>query len=348
MIRRDRGYDPFVERSGSRLARFIRRVLPWLSLGISIASVILMDRRPERAWLIAAAAGGGWIVLSLFGLAQGIDPERLRGRAAWLGRAARFSTAAGAQSLIQMCLFFSAPFYVRASVSPWHWGFVAVLVGASVLTSWDPWCQWVLRHRLWASLLQAFATFAALDCVLPLIGVSNRFALYVAAGAAVLGVPLAAGGSVLRRLLAMLLAAALAGGALWAGGARAIPPAPLRFVSGAIGTRIVDRELVDPTAELPSPPEQLVCATAIAAPRGLRDKLHHVWRQDGVKRGKLTLDIRGGRDKGFRAWSYRRNPGPGRWTCTVETESGQLLGGAQIILGNAPTTLPRLPDAATK
>jgi hypothetical protein len=310
-----------------------RRLLPWVSLGMAVASVILMNRRPERAWLIAAAAGAGWIVLSLFGLAQGIDPARLRGRAAWLSKAARFSTAAGAQSLIQMCLFFSAPFYVRAAATPAHWGFVAVLIAASIATAWDPWCMAVLRRPASAALLQAIAAFAALDCVLPLLGVSNRVSLFVAAGAAVVGVPLAAGGSIARRIAAGVGGALLVGGAFFLGATRVVPPAPLRFVSGAIGTRIVDRELVDPATVLAEPPGQLVCATAIAAPNGLKDKLRHVWRQDGVHRATLTLDIRGGRELGFRAWSYRRNPGFGRWTCTVETASGQMLGGAEIRIG---------------
>jgi hypothetical protein len=313
--------------------RVTRRILPWISLGLAVASLVLMNRRPERAWLIAAAAGAGWVALSLFGLAQSIDPARLRGRAAWLGSAARYSTAAGAQSLIQMCLFFSVVFYVRASVSPAHWAFVSLMIAASIVTAWDPWCRAVLRRPTSAALLQAFATFAALDCVLPLLGVSNRASLFVAAGAVVVGVPLAANGSMVRRLLFGLAAALLVGGALFLGVARAIPPAPLRFVSCRIGTRIVNRELVDPATELAAPPEQLVCASVIAAPRGLKDKLRHLWRQDGVLRSTLTLDIRGGRELGFRAWSYRRNPGAGRWTCTVETESGQILGSGEIRIG---------------
>jgi hypothetical protein len=319
-----------VEVRRSRLAVWVRRLVPWVGLGMAIASVVGMNRKPERAWLIAAAAGAGWIALTLYGLAQGLDPEKLRGRAKWLGRLARFSTKAGAQSLIQTCLFFCVPFYARAASTPAHFGFVAALVLACLVTSWEPWCVAVLKRAPSAALLQAIAAFAALDCVLPLCGLSNRISLFVAAGVAALGVPIAVGGSAARRILAGLIGAGALGAGLLYGGARAIPPAPLRFVSGAIGTKIVDRELVDPADELAAAPEQLVCATAIAAPRGLRDKLRHVWRQDGVVRSTLTLDIRGGREKGFRAWSYRRAPTPGRWTCTVETESGQTLGRAVI------------------
>jgi hypothetical protein len=64
----------------------------------------------------------------------------------------------------------------------------------------------------------------------------------------------------------------------------------------------------------------------IASPRGLRDHLRHVWRQNGAWRGEILLEIRGGRPQGFRTWSTFRNISPGKWTCTVETESGQRLG----------------------
>jgi hypothetical protein len=89
---------------------------------------------------------------------------------------------------------------------------------------------------------------------------------------------------------------------------------------------VVNRELVDPADAFEAPIERLVCLTAVTAPRGLRDRLRHVWSHDGVRRSQVALEVRGGRALGFRAWSWQRNPAPGRWTCTVETETGQLLG----------------------
>src|SRR5262249_54985104 len=42
----------------------IRRVLPWISLALGIGSAFYMDRRPERAPLVALAAAAGWLLLA--------------------------------------------------------------------------------------------------------------------------------------------------------------------------------------------------------------------------------------------------------------------------------------------
>jgi hypothetical protein len=162
--------------------------------------------------------------------------------------------------------------------------------------------------------------------VLPLLGLSTRASLAVAAGAVVIGAPFVVGRRARHRVSAALITGVALATAAFAGAARLIPPAPLRLVAGAIGTRVVDRALVDGRAVFDAPPDRLVCLTAIAAPRGLKDRLRHVWRQDGETRAEMALEIRGGRAQGFRAWSTRRSPTPGRWTCTVETQSGQVLG----------------------
>jgi hypothetical protein len=122
------------------------------------------------------------------------------------------------------------------------------------------------------------------------------------------------------------------------GGAQAIPPAPLRFVAGALGTEVAERTLLDPTSSFAEVPSQLVCWTAIAAPRGLRDRLRHVWLQDGVRKSEAWLEVRGGtRPGGFRTWSYfRHGVGPGEWTCVVETEAGQRLGRVSARIGANP------------
>jgi len=312
--------------------RWLRRLLPWGSLVLAIVSAVSMDRRPERARLIAAAAVAGWLALGMVALFDGMELARLPRFGAWLARTARASTAMGAQSLIQLCLFFALPFYVRAAAVPEQYGFVAVLGAAAAVTLWTPLCAAVLRRPALALVLQGAAAFAALGCVLPLVGVSLRWSLAAAAGAIVVGAPFVV---TRHRLVAtMVTAVALAGAAL-GGAARLIPPAPLRFVSGGIGTRVVDRALVDARDAFDRPPERLLCLTAIAAPRGLKDRLRHVWRRDGVRRATAALDIRGGRAQGFRAWSTQRNPAPGTWTCTVETETGQELGRVTVTVGSS-------------
>src|SRR5439155_6546096 len=115
-------------------------------------------------------------------------------------------------------------------------------------------------------------------------GLSIRASLALAAAAAVVGAPFVVGRRTRHRVIAALITAAAVTAAAFGGAAQLIPPAPLRFVSGAIGTRVVDRALVDARAIFDTPPDRLVCLTAIAAPRGLKDSLRHVWRQDGQTR----------------------------------------------------------------
>jgi len=169
--------------------RWLRALLPWGSLALAIVSAVSMDRRPERARIIAAAAVAGWLALGVVALLERLDVARLPRFASWLARAARASTAAGAQSLIQLCLFFSLPFYVRATAVPEQYGFVALLLLAAAVTLWTPLCAALLRRPALALVLQGVAAFAALGCVLPLVGVSIRLSLVAAAAAVVIGAP---------------------------------------------------------------------------------------------------------------------------------------------------------------
>src|SRR5262252_1793394 len=137
----------------------VRRLLPWISLGLGIASAIYMDRRPERAPLIAIAAAGGWLLLSIASVLQSVRSKKL------LARAARWGAALGSQSLVQMSLFFAAPFFYRAASIPAHWVFVGAIGVAGVVTLWTPLAEAAMRHPIFGAALQGVATFAGLDCV---------------------------------------------------------------------------------------------------------------------------------------------------------------------------------------
>jgi hypothetical protein len=322
-----------------RLFGVVRHLLPWFSLVLGVTSALWMNRRPERAWLIASAAGAGWLVLGAAAILQGIDPKRLARHRKLVHHAARFSMRAAAQSLVQLCIFFSVPFFVRASSVTGHYVFDALLITVGALTLWDPLYSAILDRPPLGAVLQAIAAFAGLDCVLPVLGLSNRMSLAIAALTAAIGLPFAAAMAAppesRRRhtIVALCLGIWIPLGLAF-GGTRFIPPAPLRLAAGMIGTKIQDRTVLDPTTELSTVPNQLVCFTAIDAPRGLRDKLRHAWHHDHTRFAPLELEVRGGRDQGFRTWSYKHNLKPGKWTCTIETESGQLLGQLTVLIGN--------------
>ena len=79
----------------------------------------------------------------------------------------------------------------------------------------------------------------------------------------------------------------------------------------------------------------MFCASAIASPVGVRDRLFHVWRYDGAVRSRIELSFRGGRLEGYRTYSrisgFGKRPS-GVYTCSVETMSGQVLGSRKLTI----------------
>ncbi|MGH1362958.1 MAG: DUF2914 domain-containing protein [Calditrichia bacterium] len=81
-----------------------------------------------------------------------------------------------------------------------------------------------------------------------------------------------------------------------------------------------------------APDDTVFCFTAIFAPTKLRKKVYHHWQQYSEKRGewittdKLSYQITGGRDGGFRGYSFKKNIQPGDWRVDVKTEDELLLG----------------------
>jgi subtilisin-like proprotein convertase family protein len=85
----------------------------------------------------------------------------------------------------------------------------------------------------------------------------------------------------------------------------------------------------------------LYAYTAINAPRGLNERIYHVWRHDGREVDRIALDIQGGRKEGYRAWSHKQNfpaEAQGRWQVQVLTEAGQLIGVLRFDVADAPGT----------
>lgn len=321
------------------LARRARPLVPWASLLAGIAGAGLMERGPDRARLVAIATCASWVVLSILAVLQGLEPARLGPRSRRLWNLGRFGTVAVVQWSVQMALWFAVPFFVHAMVaSVEHVAFVVVLVLAAIVSLWDPLTESLMGHPATVAILPGLATFAGLLAVLPGFGWSIETSLWVAAAVTTAGMPIAAAAGAPRGRRARFGAASLGVAALIplaiaTGGAFAIPAAPLRLMGAEIGTTMIGRDLQDPRAEIRARPWRLACATAIRAPLGLRDRLFHVWRHDGVRLDTIPLRISGGRRAGFRTWSVKHNFGSepwGTWTCTVETAAGQRLGSARI------------------
>ena len=325
-----------------RLRPHLPAVFAWLSLVTGLLSAWWMDRSPQRAPEVAIASVASWVAMFVyiaFLHAQRQQPER---RARWrtTGHAvALYATQSASQSV----LFFATPFYVRASC--WlglQTLFVATLAVAAAATLWDPWHRFILAHPVFGAAFQGIATFAGLNVVLPILGLSNAWSLYVSYAFAAAAAPSMVLWALPHRrpqhALGALACTAMGAIVLMLPQVRAaIPPAPLRMVHAAMGSHMLDLDLADATAHFDVPPEQLVCFTEVWAPRGINDEIVHLWYKDGVLIDTIELALRGGAHIGFRTWSTKQNLSSrpdATWRCRVQTATGQVLGETSVTIGH--------------
>ncbi len=90
--------------------------------------------------------------------------------------------------------------------------------------------------------------------------------------------------------------------------------------------------------------ERVYVYSAVFAPTDLRTKILHHWQYYDAEMGtwksadKLQFPIYGGRDGGYRGYSFKTNIGPGLWRVDVITERGQLLGRVKFnVITGVPT-----------
>jgi Family of unknown function (DUF5924)/Protein of unknown function (DUF2914) len=316
----------------------LKRVLPFVSLGTGVASALWMNRSPQRVWIVVVASLAVWVFLFMLSRTLARPEAEVSSTRA---RAGRFALLLFSQVLTQQALLFPLPFYLRAAQAhPRHAVFFAAYAAAIVCALWDPLYERIARRPLLALGLSAFAAFVGLAMVLPVLGLSNTTALVLAAGGAALALPMLSllSGARSPKRIAMTLAGMVTFVLLARGLAFLVPPAPLELARIDIGTGIVDRELTGNTPgddDVLQPQPALFCHTAVKAPLGLKDALVHVWRKDGARLTVVPLDVKGGRDAGFRTWSrLAASPvlKPGRYACEVQTASGQLLGRSRVIV----------------
>lgn len=244
------------------------------------------------------------------------------------------------QLVHQESLFFTLPFFL--AVTTWTHGqsiFTVILMACALVSVIDPlYYQKLAKRRELFLIFHSFALFAMLVVALPIIlqlttTESLAWALLISL---VLSLPSLAQVFQYQRWwrlpVLILLLTALAG-TLWQ--VRSwIPPAALRLIEISLSQQ-VDREKLSHGQSIErisaSQLKQtgLYAWTAVNAPRGLRDSIHHIWLQNGEEIDRITLEIEGGREEGYRAFSYK-NKFPenavGRWQIRVVTDSGQLIG----------------------
>jgi hypothetical protein len=297
-----------------------------------VASFILVDRQEGVGKVIAVLMLLSWAWLLLEGLLT-------RSAARWLGLEVpplvlRYLT----QMIHQESLFFALPFFFVTT--SWHSGqalFTSLLGAAALLAIVDPvYYRWLAARRWLYLSFHTFTLFAVLLVALPLIVHLTTAESYRLALGAALVVALPSLGSSLRiqgywrwATLAGLVAALGVGAWLarpW------VPPATLWLTEVAVTEQLQQRSPGRSLGKVSAAQLQqagLYAYTAISAPRGLDERIYHVWKRDGVEMDRIALDIHGGRKAGYRAWTHKRNfpaQPAGDWQVQVVTEAGQQIG----------------------
>ena len=299
-----------------------------------IASFVLVERQAGLAKVIAALMLVSWLWLML--------ENSLR---AWLER--RFGWKVPppllryvTQMVHQESLFFIIPFFFITTT--WNSGqsvFTVMLGIAALVSLVDPLYYKLLAPRRWVYLgFHALTLFAVLLTALPIIfhlstPQSYLWALCIAVALALPSLRGLFPSWGWKSVLGVLTLAAVVGAVGWIGRTW-VPPATLWLTDVAVTSTLDDasREPGNRLRQLTSQQlhaDGLYAFTAINAPRGLKERIYHEWTHNGRKVDRIPLDISGGRDAGYRAWSHKRNfpaQAEGKWRVRVVTEAGQMIG----------------------
>ena len=128
-----------------------------------------------------------------------------------------------------------------------------------------------------------------------------------------------------------------------------IPPVPLSMKFGGIYREVqrqgdqflltYDRKWYEvwKRSENPFPADEpIYCFTAVFAPVTLNTTVYHHWyfRSNSSKpfthADKIPIKISGGRDGGYRAYTFKQRLDPGDWRVDVETEDGRVVGRVSV------------------
>lgn len=304
-----------------------------LSFVAGVASFALIERQERVAQALVILVPLSWLLAAF-------EPSLLRltqRRSRW--RVPPWLLGYAAQALHQECLFFTLPFFYATTTwaSP-QLAFTATMTALALVSIADPiYYRHVLPHR---SVVWAFHAVAGSITVLTAAPMLWHLTTSQSLGLALLClglVSIPAWRALLHAVpLRSALALILAAGVMWlASQARvAVPPATLwvaemrMSASVDVAARAAGDEIREiDTARLQA--DGIYAWSSIRVPRGLRERIEHHWRLNGQTVDVVALDVQGGREAGYRAWSHKTafpaDP-RGRWEVRVVTQSGQLIG----------------------
>lgn len=143
-----------------------------------------------------------------------------------------------------------------------------------------------------------------------------------------------------------------------------IPPVPLSLKEAGVYhsvKRLADRSYAVTYEKAPwylpfretsrvyhlQPGEPVYCFTSVFAPTDLDVPILHRWfyfdeaTRTWVHKDSIRFSIVGGRDGGYRGYSFKTAAIPGKWRVDIATENGQILGREtfRIVTANSPVAL---------
>jgi hypothetical protein len=97
---------------------------------------------------------------------------------------------------------------------------------------------------------------------------------------------------------------------------------------------------------LARPGDRVFCFVEVFAPTHFKDRVWVRWSYRDPTRGwqqsgALPITILGGREEGFRGYSYKANYRPGDWRVALETEDGREIGGLRFTVEEDANPAPR-------
>jgi hypothetical protein len=244
------------------------------------------------------------------------------------------------KNFYQQLLFFILPVYWRSTTAgSRNVLFVVLLATAALLSTMDLiYDRHVAVRRVLTALFFSFSVFAGAAAALPIVWqIETANALWLAAVVASVG----AITLIVSERRIDWQRSWFACGLIVLGlfviveyGRPFIPPAPLRIQNADFGTQVELRDgprISRRVAATPIDPRgQIYVVTAIYAPRGLHDRVRHVWYEGAQRLMRSRLyDVDGGRKEGYRLWtalSLSPDLAGKRLHVDIETESGQLIG----------------------
>jgi hypothetical protein len=138
-----------------------------------------------------------------------------------------------------------------------------------------------------------------------------------------------------------------------------IPPVPLSMKFGGMYREVekqndhfvlsYDREWyqVWKRSQNPFPADEpIYCFTAVFAPVALNTTVYHHWyfRANSGKSfahaDRIPIKIAGGREGGYRAYTFKQRLDPGDWRVDVETEDGRVIGRVSVLVEERGDTEP--------